>query len=161
MFAELLSMLHSHWPSRRPASANCAVPVQVGDEGCSQSVDPSAPFYAAQSNLVSYEPLLVRALEDERLGDMLYRANSRLKTLSAGGRNGVQVLSDFVTRMLTVDPELSYRGGRKYSHTNTCKPVESAADRRQRQGDVRQRSWPRHRGRDAHLPPARCLEGLR
>ncbi len=124
MFAELLSLLHKHWPSRSD-NASCPVPVQPGNEGCSQSVDPTKPFYAAQSNLVSYEPLLIRALEDEKLGSILQKAAARLKTITVGGRDGMQILSDFVTRVITVDPNLAYRGGRKYAYTNTCEPAES------------------------------------
>lgn len=125
MFAELLSLLHNHWPSRRPADAKCAVPVKAGDEGCSQSADPKKPFFSQQSNLVSYEPLLVRALEDENLGGILYKASARLKSIKVGERTGMQVLNDFITRLITVDPNLAYRGGRKYAYTNTCEPVEA------------------------------------
>ncbi len=125
MFAELLSALHKHWPSRRPADFRCPSTVQKGDEGCSQSGDPTAPFFSSQSNLVSYEPLLIRAIEEENLGDILQKSNATLRSITIGNQNGVQVLTSFLKRMLTVDETLRYRDGRNYSVTNTCDAVKS------------------------------------
>ncbi len=131
MFAELLATLHMHWPSRRPADFRCPATVKKGDEGCSQSGDPTAKFFAHQSNLVSYEPLLVRALEDENLGGILQKANATLGKIKIKGvdgkeRDGISVLTAFAQRLLTIDEELTYRDGRSYSVTNTCVPVESS-----------------------------------
>lgn len=131
MFADLLSTLHMHWPSRRPAEFRCPATVKKGDEGCTQSGDPKAKFFAHQSNLVSYEPILVRALEDEQLGAILQKANATLGTISITGvldgkkRDGITVLANFLRRVLTPDETLAYRDGRTYSHTNTCVPMET------------------------------------
>lgn len=137
MFAELMSTLHMHWPSRRPADFRCPVAVKKGDEGCSQSGDPKAKFYSLQSNLLSYEPLLVRALEDENLGGILQKANETLGKITITGvdgkpHDGIGVLSAFARRLLTIDEKLTYRDGRAYSTTNTCMPVESSGS----SGDV-------------------------
>ncbi|HEX6242034.1 MAG TPA: hypothetical protein VFZ61_14090, partial [Polyangiales bacterium] len=73
MFADLLGMLHQHWPSRKnadcPRSDTDPVCMQLGltgtacSAGCSQSLDPKKPYYSRQSNLASYEPLLIDAFE--------------------------------------------------------------------------------------------------
>ena len=72
MFAELLSTLHLHWASHRDST--CPSKVVAGDEGCTQSLDPKKPFFSNQTNLVSYEPLLIESLVDEKLGEILQRA---------------------------------------------------------------------------------------
>jgi hypothetical protein len=126
MFAELLATLHKHWPSRRPEGFLCSATVKKGDEGCSQSSDPSKPFYAPQSNLVSYEPLLIRAIEEENLAAILQKSNTTLSTIKIDGRDGVKILAEFLERVLTVDETLRYRNGKNYSATNTCTPVESS-----------------------------------
>jgi hypothetical protein len=138
MFAELMSTLHMHWPSPRPD--DCPATVQPGNEGCSQHLDPSKPFYAPQSNLVSYEPLLIRAFQEHKLGDILQKATARLKSINvltdktagtatlvpagtAGAQDGIGVLTSFLQLVLTPDEKLAYRDGRKYTVTNTCVPA--------------------------------------
>ena len=121
LFAELLATLHKHWPS--PKEGDCtATPLEPG---CSQRVSPEGKFYAAQSNLVSYEPLLVHALEQLDLIGVLQRSMAALRQVKLGERDGVQVLERFFTRMLRPDPKLAYRDGRSWSKTNTCE-VEQA-----------------------------------
>jgi hypothetical protein len=66
MFGKLLSVFHEHWSARK--SEPCPDAPEPGNEGCTQSLDPSAPFYSPQTGLVSYEPLLAEALDDERVG---------------------------------------------------------------------------------------------
>jgi hypothetical protein len=130
LFAELLSTLHLHWPSSRPE--DCPEVVAAGEEGCSQHLDPSRPFYAKQSNVVSYEPLLVRALEEQRLGEVLQQSSARLAEIHVQGadgqmRDGITVLSDFVKVALLPSEKLAYRDGTKSTKTNACVPRSDAA----------------------------------
>jgi hypothetical protein len=137
MFAELMSALHMHWPS--PRGEQCAAEVTPGNEGCSQRLDPGSAFYAAQSNLVSYEPVLIAAIQQHDLGATLYSATSRLKSIwvapdalgrpsivpagTAGARDGIGVLADFLKRVLSPTPGLADRNGNEATHTNTCVPM--------------------------------------
>jgi hypothetical protein len=125
MFAELLATLHMHWPSPRidpdtGERVDCPPTVQPGDEGCSQSRDPSRPFYAHQSNLVSYEEFLIRALEEEKLGEILQKAAAHLTGFTMDGKDGVTILADFVKVLITPEAGLTYRDGRDYAKTNAC-----------------------------------------
>jgi hypothetical protein len=85
LFGDLLSTLHMHWASRSDEPCN-----GLPQETCTQSLDPSAPFYSHQSNLRSYEPLIAEIMGDDRLLEML----------------------------LQPDPALSYRDGRTTAATN-------------------------------------------
>lgn len=130
LFAELLSTLHLHWPS--PRAGDCPAALGAGDEGCSQRLDPARPFYAAQSNLVSYEPLLIRALEQHQLGALLQQASARLAEIelqTAEGRrlDGITVLADFVKIALLPDARLAQRDGSRSSKTNACVLQSGAA----------------------------------
>lgn len=140
MFADLLEMLHMHWDSRKPGKcpldpATDAVCAGLGltgtacTAGCTQSLDPKGKFYSKQTNLVSYEPLLIEALQDEQLTDILAASTSVLQGINITCednqvRDGVTILADFVERMLKPDPELAYFSDkRKYAKSNTCSEV--------------------------------------
>jgi hypothetical protein len=118
LFGDLMSVFHRHWGSRRDTP--CELPITPGNEGCTQSLDPSAPLYAVQSNLVSYEPLLIEALIDEDLTGVLQRAAAKVKDVQIRGKNGITILANLAKVLLTPDPDITYRDGRKFAHTNTC-----------------------------------------
>jgi hypothetical protein len=125
LFAELLQTLHRHWPA--PRDVDCtATPIVPG---CSSRKDPTSSYYAPQSNLVSYEPLLIYALGDQDLLGVLQRAQGALRKIKLGERDGVQVLERFLDRMLRPDPKLRYRDGRNWSKTNTCEVVDQGGAR--------------------------------
>ncbi|MET0283144.1 MAG: hypothetical protein ABW352_01685, partial [Polyangiales bacterium] len=131
LFGDMLSVLHTHWSSRRDQPCGEIGP---GNEGCVQSVDPSARFYVPGTNLVSYEELLAQAFLDEDYVSILQRAAAKLATLRVGDKDGVTVLSDFVARTLTPDATLTTRAGKGYTRTNTC--VEGAAQTCQQAGRI-------------------------
>jgi hypothetical protein len=123
LFAELLALIHTHYPS--PRKELCPDPLSVQDAGCSQRLDPSKKFYAKQSNLQSYEPLLTHALVELDLLGILQRTNVALAKIKVGPedgpqRDGLQVVTRFLERMLRSDETLRYRDGRSYAATSTC-----------------------------------------
>ena len=118
MFGHMLDAFHKHWSSRK--STPCTATVAPGQEGCTQSLDSNQKFYSPQTNLVSYEPLLIEALTKHDLMGVLQRAAAALKTVTVNGKDGLTILADFAARMFTPDPELTYRDGRKFAMTNTC-----------------------------------------
>lgn len=126
LFAELLQTLHRHWPA--PRDVDCSATPVV--PGCSSRKDPMSSYYAPQSNLVSYEPLLIYALGDQDLLGVLQRAQLALRKVKLGERDGVQVLERFLDRMLRPDPKLAYRDGRNWSKTNTCEVMEQGGARK-------------------------------
>jgi hypothetical protein len=137
LFADLLSVLHMHWDSRQqgdcPRSNSDPACVALGlsgnacSAGCSQSRDPTRPFYAKQTDLVSYEPLLIEAFSDERLADLLALSSRTLASMRIDGedgvtRDGLTILGDFLERILKPDPTLTAFSNkqRSYVTTNTC-----------------------------------------
>jgi hypothetical protein len=136
MFADLLGMLHQHWPSRgntdcprtddHPTCKALGLTGTACSAGCSQSLDPSKLYYSRQSNLVSYEPLLIQAFEDERLSDLMALstkviAGMQIECEDGKTRDGLTIVGDFFERMLKPDPALAiYSSKRKYGKTNTC-----------------------------------------
>jgi hypothetical protein len=136
LFADLMSTLHLHWASRRsdgcprsdadPACAALGLSGHACNAGCTQSRDPARPFYSKQSNVVSYEPLLIEAFADEQLGELLALAARTIASIQIAcedgvSRDGLTILGDFVERVLAPDPELAaYASKRRYVKTNTC-----------------------------------------
>lgn len=131
LFADLLGMLHMHWPSRRtsdcPRSESDAACAPLGltgnacTAGCSQSLDPTKPYYSRQTNIVSYEPLLIEAFETERLSDLLAVSAESIKKINVDGKDGLTIVGEFLERMLTPDEALTtFSTGKKYAKTNTC-----------------------------------------
>jgi hypothetical protein len=131
LFADLLGMLHMHWPSRRmsecprsesdPVCAGLGLTGTACTAGCSQSLDPTKPYYSRQSNIVSYEPLLIEAFETERLSDLLAVSAEAIKKINVDGKDGLTIVGEFLERILTPDPALTtFSNGAKYAKTNTC-----------------------------------------
>jgi hypothetical protein len=118
MFGHLLDLFHMNWSS--PREETCPAMPEVGREGCTQSVDPAGKFYARQSNVVSYEPLIHEAMVDERLTQILQRSSAALAGVTINGKDGIKVLSDFVKLLLASNDQLATRSGRKWAATNTC-----------------------------------------
>jgi hypothetical protein len=127
--------------------------VEPGNEGCSQRLVQSKPFYAHQTNLVSYEELLIRALEEENFGEILQKANARLTAFTMDGKDGVEILADFVKLLITPEPGLTYRDGRKYAVTNACIPVEEPDPNDPATNLVRCADENRGRAIDGGVPP--------
>jgi hypothetical protein len=117
-FAELLDLLHMHYSSQKPEP--CPDAVVKDNEGCTQTVDPTAKFYSYGSNLVSYEPLLTWALLDQDLLGVLSRSTAALKRVTVDGRDGVQILDAFLQAVLMPQDGMRYRDGRAYAATNAC-----------------------------------------
>jgi hypothetical protein len=128
MFGHLMTVVHKHWSSRKEAS--CSASVVAGDEGCTQSLDPTQALYSPQTNLVSYEPLLIRALDDEDLLGHLHRATVALAKITVDGKTGTQILGEFAQRILTPDSSLRKRDGSTHSKTNTCVEMTDASGKR-------------------------------
>jgi hypothetical protein len=136
LFADLLSSLHMHWDSPRSQHCPRADPDPVCQRlglsgvacsaGCTQSLNPDGSFYSKQTNLVSYEPLLIEALLDEGLADVLSAAGQAVASIEIAcedgvTRDGLTVVADFLARLLTPDPDLAdYGAKRRYTKTNTC-----------------------------------------
>lgn len=123
LFAKLLSLLHMHYPAR--TEVDCTTPIDpASNAGCSQHLDPNKPFYAHQTNLQSYEPLISHGLVELDLLGTLARTNQALEQIkvstSEGELNGLQVLSRFLTKMLLPDPALKKLGDVDYVVTNRC-----------------------------------------
>jgi hypothetical protein len=113
LFGDLLSTLHMHWSERSEEPCN-----GLPQDTCTQSLDPSAPFYTYQSNLRSYEPLVAEIMGDERLLEVLYRSTKALAETKIGSEDGITILSNFIEVMLTPDPALTYRDGTATAKTN-------------------------------------------
>lgn len=99
-------------------------------------MDPDAKFFSYQSNIVSYEPLIIEAFIDEKLTQILQKSSSQLANNQIGDRDGIVVLAEFVEMMLRpndlsapADGQLTYRDGRRWAATNTC-VVPAGADPR-------------------------------
>jgi hypothetical protein len=124
MFGHSLSVLHRHWSSRKDGP--CPARVEAGDEGCTQHLDPKAPLYSPQTGLVSYEPLLARALDDEHLVEILHQATVALAAIKVPGPDGAEIdgitaLGNFAQRLLTPDPTLFKQDGKtNTTQTNLC-----------------------------------------
>ncbi|MET0286255.1 MAG: hypothetical protein ABW352_17380 [Polyangiales bacterium] len=129
MFGHFLNTFHMHWSAPQPAL--CPEAVVVGEsEGCTQSVDVTKKFWSYQSNLQSYEPLLVESFADEKLTQILQKASAQLQTLTIRGKKGSKVLADFAAMLLRQNDiagegGVKYRDGRRYSLTNSCAPSDS------------------------------------
>jgi hypothetical protein len=130
MFGHFLNTFHMHWSSPQPAL--CPEAVVVGEsEGCTQSLDFTKKFWSYQSNLQSYEPLLVESFADEKLTQILQKASAQLQTITINGKTGSKVLADFAAMLLRQNDLTSeqggvaYRDGRRYSLTNFCAPSDS------------------------------------
>ncbi|MET0340872.1 MAG: hypothetical protein ABW252_07705 [Polyangiales bacterium] len=133
-FGHLMSALHRHWS--QPSDEDCPAQVEEGREGCTQRLDPSAGFYAPQTNAVSYEELIARAFDDEDLVGILQRATVALSKISIDGEDGVTILGKFARVMLSEDPALRLRDGRSYTHTNLCVVTTDASGAPSCQGGV-------------------------
>ncbi|MDB4985113.1 MAG: hypothetical protein JWN04_291, partial [Myxococcaceae bacterium] len=120
MFGNLLSVVHKHWGSKQ--NGTCGPMVMPGNEGCVQSADATGKFYSAGTNLVSYEQLLAEAFREEDYLGILHKATVALAALKSpdGTQDGIQVLTAFVTRLLTPDATLKTRDGKTYTKTNLC-----------------------------------------
>lgn len=118
LFGDLMSTLHMHWGSRR--SEPCAGPPA---ETCTQSLDPSLPYYSHQTNIVSYEPLIAEALIDVDLLARLHESTKALAEIKIDGEDGITILARFVTMLLSPDPNLTYRDGRASALTNLGEDV--------------------------------------
>ncbi|MEY4509728.1 MAG: hypothetical protein RLZZ450_1850 [Pseudomonadota bacterium] len=135
MFGHFLDHFHMHWT--RPKTAMCPEQVEEGvSEGCTQSMDPDAKFFSYQSNIVSYEPLIIESFIDEKLTQILQKSSAQLATIKIGDKDGIAVLAEFVEMMLRpndltapADGQLTYRDGRRWAATNTC-VVPAGADAR-------------------------------
>jgi hypothetical protein len=130
MFGHLMEIFHRHWSSRKsnPCPIPAGDPLCAGQSeadcnaGCTQSLDPGTKgdFYSPQTNLVSYEPLLVEAFINNDFTGVLARAAADLKGMTVNGKDGLTILGRFVERMLRADSTLRYRDGRAFAMTNTC-----------------------------------------
>jgi hypothetical protein len=118
LFGDLMSTLHMHWAAR--SEEPCNGPPQ---ETCTQSFDPSAPFYSHQSNLRSYEPLIAEIMGEERLLEVLYRSTKALSETKIGSEDGITIMASFVELLLRPDPALAYRDGRATARTNLGEDV--------------------------------------
>jgi hypothetical protein len=133
MFGHLLDTFHMHWT--RPKTEPCPEQVIEGtSEGCTQSTDATKKFFSYQSNLASYEPLIIEAFIDEKLTQILQKSAAQLTTIKIGDKDGVTVLGDFVKMLLRpnelaadVAAQATYRDGRRWSATNTCVVPASAS----------------------------------
>ena len=129
MFGNLLSVFHKHWSSRK--SAPCPATIEPGNEGCTQSLDPSLNQYSPQTGLVSYEELIATALDEQDFANVLHNAVVALGAVKVTGADGTQIdgvkaLADFMVRALTVDPALKKRDASTSSQSNLC-VVDGAA----------------------------------
>ncbi|MDB4987482.1 MAG: hypothetical protein JWN04_2660, partial [Myxococcaceae bacterium] len=131
MFGHLLSVFHKHWPVKK--NEPCPATVEPGNEGCTQSLDPTLPLYAAQSGLSTYEELLADSFDDQGFVEALHKATVALKGISVTGVDGkpidgITALANFVTRLVTPDPMLMRRDGGTTSQSNSCKVVAGACE---------------------------------
>lgn len=134
---ELTSTFHNHYDSRRdtrcPIDDSHPVCRELGltgtdcAAGCTQSLDPRAPYFSHQTNLVSYEPLVQAAIEDDALFDTLQQQGQVIGQLQVDGRDGNAVLSELFERLLRPDPNLRYRDGRRFAVTSTCVAKQAAS----------------------------------
>ncbi|MDB4973345.1 MAG: hypothetical protein JWN48_1686 [Myxococcaceae bacterium] len=123
MLGNLLDVFHKHWSSRK--SEACPAAPESGNEGCTQSQDPSAPFYSPQTNLVSYEALIADMLDAEDVTGVLHQATLALASIHVTAPDGADVdgiaaLASFVQRLATPDPALKKRDGSSTSKTKLC-----------------------------------------
>ncbi len=129
LFAELLDVLHMHYDS--PHTELCPDKATQGQEGCSQSADPTKKFYAYGTNAVSYEPLLSWALLDQNLLGVLNTSTTAIAGIDiqlddGSTKNGLNVLNDFLTALLKGNADMAYKDGHKFSKTNSCTGPDKA-----------------------------------
>ncbi len=113
LFGDLMHTLHVHWAAR--STEPCDGPPA---ETCTQSVDPSLPFFSHQTNLVSYEPLLAEALLDVDLLARLHETTNALANTVIDGEDGITIMARLFERLLSPDPSLTYRDGNTRALTN-------------------------------------------
>ncbi|MFT3924450.1 MAG: hypothetical protein QM778_18070 [Myxococcales bacterium] len=116
LLADLLNVFHMHWGSRTEEPCN-------GVPACTQHTDPKGKFFSYQTDIRSYEPLLVEILRDEKLIEVLAAATKALDSISIEGKNGVQILTEFAETMVKPQKDLTYRDGTMSAKNNVGEDV--------------------------------------
>jgi hypothetical protein len=135
-YVDLLHLFHMHWPSAR--TTDCPAEFEPGNEGCTQRLDPTRPFYSKQSSFATYEPLMIEAERTLQLGQRVVDALAGMARVwvasdatgaarvvaagTPGARDGVTVLSEFVAAMVSPRPHYTYRDGHHQTASNACTP---------------------------------------
>ncbi len=109
IFVDLLTVLHNHWPSR--------------DSADHQQDDPDGRAYAYASNVVSFEPIVVEALDRGLVFDALAETAPALNALTVDGTPTADILRGAGTYLLTPREDLTTRAGA----TSVTRPNGAAA----------------------------------
>ncbi|MFT3926820.1 MAG: hypothetical protein QM778_30020 [Myxococcales bacterium] len=111
LFADMLDVFHMHWGSRTDEPC-------TGVPACTQHADPKAPFFSYQTDLRSYEPLLMEVFRDDKLVKTLADATKALDSIQIDGKSGIVILSEFAELMLKPQKDLTYRDGTPSAKNN-------------------------------------------
>lgn len=111
LFADLLNVFHMHWGSRSEEPCN-------GAQACTQHTDSKGKFFSYQTDLRSYEPVLIEVLRDEKLIEVLANATNALDAIQIDGKSGITIMTEFVELMLKPNKDLAYRDGTTTAKNN-------------------------------------------
>ncbi len=109
LFVKVLSVLHKHWPSRRSLQH--------------QHTNPSGYGYAWQSNVASYEPLIVRIIDDHELWPALTESAPIVDAIVVNGKKAPTVMASHARWLFGPRPGLAKRGGATATTTEDGRPV--------------------------------------
>jgi hypothetical protein len=110
LLVKLLVVFHRHYPSRQ--------------SGNHQNTDPNGPDYAFASNVVSYEPALIKIFERGALVKAIVKHVPAMTSFQVNDRRALDVLLDVARFVLRADPELRMRDGSATAYTNDGRLVE-------------------------------------
>jgi hypothetical protein len=109
LFVNVLSVLHSHWPSRQSVQH--------------QNTNPGGHGYAWRSNVASYEPLIVRVVADGKLWPALTESAPVVDAIVVNGKQAPAVMASHVRWLFGPRPGLAKRGGATTTTTEDGRPV--------------------------------------
>lgn len=112
LFADMLDVFHMHWGTRTDDPCETSVPA------CTQHMDPKGKFFSYQTDLRSYEPLLIEVFRDEKLVKTLAEATKALDDIEIDGKKGIVILAELAELMLKPNKDLAYRDGAVSAKTN-------------------------------------------
>jgi len=111
LFVDILSVLHSHWPSRSSVQH--------------QQVEPSSPGYAWASNIASYEQIASDVLGRRSLMDAIVYGAPTLNATTANGKTFATIITNASRYILTPQAGLAKRNGDTTTTTADGRAVDT------------------------------------
>jgi hypothetical protein len=111
LFADLMETFHRHWGSRTDEPC-------TGVPACTQHMDPKAAHFSYQTDLRSYEPLLIEALRDEKMIETVAEAAKAWQKVTVDGKDGLTIFAELVEVLIKPNKDLAYRDGATTAKNN-------------------------------------------